>query len=209
LLAGDAAHQMPPFAGQGLCSGVRDAENLAWKLAAITAGARDDLLDTYQPERDPHVREIIAMAIMMGRTVCITDPTAAAQRDEQMLAARASGASDSPLSFPPMLEGVLLTGSPAAGTYFPQFISGVDRVLRLDDVLGLGPWLITRDVSADEPQDLKVVATRAQHLAPFRDRLDAWMDAHQAEAVLVRPDRYVFGTGALGALRDAWRQRLS
>ena len=67
LLAGDAAHQMPPFAGQGLCSGVRDAANLGWKLAAVIKGAAGAaLLDSYQAEREPHVRAIIDMALMMG-----------------------------------------------------------------------------------------------------------------------------------------------
>jgi 3-(3-hydroxy-phenyl)propionate hydroxylase len=54
LLAGDAAHQTPPFAGQGLCSGIRDAANLAWKLGAILReGAPDSLLDSYQPSASP------------------------------------------------------------------------------------------------------------------------------------------------------------
>src|SRR5271169_234064 len=73
LLAGDAAHLTPPFAGQGLCAGMRDAANLAWKLVAVMKGAREALLDTYQTEREAHVRPIIALAMMMGRTVCITE----------------------------------------------------------------------------------------------------------------------------------------
>lgn len=70
LLAGDAAHLTPPFAGQGMNSGIRDAHNLAWKLAAVaarTAGA--GLLQTYEQERYPHVRQMIDLALRMGRVM--------------------------------------------------------------------------------------------------------------------------------------------
>ncbi len=122
LIAGDAAHQMPPFAGQGLCSGLRDAANIAWKLPLVIDGSADAaLLDTYQPEREPNVRGVIAMAMMMGKTVCITDPEAAGARDRQMLAARAAGgAPDGSPAYPPILAGCILAGSPGAGRYFPQ-----------------------------------------------------------------------------------------
>jgi 3-(3-hydroxy-phenyl)propionate hydroxylase len=201
LLAGDAAHQMPPFAGQGLCSGLRDAANLSWKLAAVIGGANEAVLDTYQPEREPHVGAIIDMAIMMGRTVCITDPLAAAERDKHMLAARAAGASsDGAISYPPISEGLVLPGNAGAGGYFPQSLAGGQR---LDDVLGPGAWLISRD-PAGAVSDLHAASLNDAALAPFAEDLAAWLAAHNAEAVLVRPDRYVFGTGAAAHLVDAW-----
>ncbi len=197
LLAGDAAHQMPPFAGQGLCSGLRDATNLAWKLAAIIADDADDaLLDTYQAEREPHVRGIIGLAIMMGRTVCEIDPEAAAARDVQMIAARAAAGGEIRPPSQPLATGCLLPGCTTAGNYFPQALAG-DSPQRLDDVLGPGAWLISRATLA-EPR-----------LAPFRAQLTAWLDERGVEAVLVRPDRYVFGTGDPAALEQAWATRLA
>ncbi len=69
LLAGDAAHQMPPFMGQGMCAGVRDAANLAWKLAAVVRGADSNLLDTYQSEREANVRAFIEKSVSLGRLI--------------------------------------------------------------------------------------------------------------------------------------------
>jgi len=70
FLAGDSAHQTPPFAGQGLNSGMRDAINLAWKFSFITRGvSTEKILDTYSPERVPHVRSTIAHAVDMGRLI--------------------------------------------------------------------------------------------------------------------------------------------
>ena len=89
LLAGDAAHQMPPFAGQGMCSGLRDAANLAWKLDLVLAGrAADALLDTYEAERLPSAQAAIEFSIELGKVICVPDPAEAAARDEAMAAAR-------------------------------------------------------------------------------------------------------------------------
>lgn len=200
LIAGDAAHQTPPFAGQGMCAGVRDAANLAWKLAAVLAGRADDaLLDTYQSEREPNARAYIQLAINMGRVVCALDPEIARMRDAQMLAARAAGLPAMPPAAPPPIAGpAVLTGTPAAGELFPQpVVSRADgAVLRLDDVLGSEPWLITM-AGLGEPR-----------LAPFRDALAAWLEARGVAAVLVRPDRHVFGSGAAEHLSEAWAAAL-
>ncbi|MET0461065.1 MAG: bifunctional 3-(3-hydroxy-phenyl)propionate/3-hydroxycinnamic acid hydroxylase, partial [Ilumatobacteraceae bacterium] len=88
LLAGDAAHQMPPFAGQGMCAGIRDAANLAWKLDLVLDGrAPDALLDTYELERLPSARRAIEISIELGDVICIADAGAAAARDEAMAGA--------------------------------------------------------------------------------------------------------------------------
>lgn len=193
LLAGDAAHQMPPFAGQGMCSGLRDAANLAWKLAAVVRSAAPDaLLDSYQPEREPNLRGIIDMAIMMGRMVCTTSKWSAFKRDMKFRIGRALGRlPDGPLAYPPISAGAILAGSPAAGSYFPQVVT-VEGT-RIDEILGTGHWLISRaDLSGSR-------------LAPFAEQLHRWLDRFGAEAVLVRPDHFVFGTGTVAELEAGWR----
>ena len=88
VIAGDAAHLMPPFAGQGMCSGIRDCANLAWKLDLVLSGrAGDALLDTYTSERSAHIQNAIGMSVELGNVICLTDPAAVAARDEVMLKA--------------------------------------------------------------------------------------------------------------------------
>src|SRR5690606_4777210 len=82
FIAGDAAHQTPPFLGQGLCAGARDAANLAWTLAlSLRTPERSAILDTYGPERMPHAREFVGLAVRMGRIIPVVDPQAAVERD--------------------------------------------------------------------------------------------------------------------------------
>lgn len=190
LLAGDAAHQTPPFAGQGMCAGLRDAANLAWKLAArVNGGAPDGLLDSYQVEREPHVRATIAMAIMMGRTVCIISKWGAFLRDMKFRLARALGKlPDGPPAYPPITRGAIMADSPGAGAYFPQIVTRDGA--RLDDMLGHDASLIER--------------ARLAELGPFADGVLNWLDAAGTDAVLVRPDRVVFGSGEPDALRTSW-----
>jgi 3-(3-hydroxy-phenyl)propionate hydroxylase len=211
LIAGDAAHQTPPFAGQGMCSGIRDAVNLAWKLAAvISGGAGEALVDSYQLEREPHVRAAIELAIGMGRVVCTSDPQAAAARDARMLAQREGGVPVlPPITAASFAAGCILAGAPGAGSLFPQPIhgEGPGRV-RMDDVLGAGPWLIARSSAAVWNATVEVFVLTADYLAPFRSALTAWLDSHDAEAVLIRPDRYVFGAGPAATLLAAWSKAL-
>lgn len=213
FIAGDAAHQTPPFAGQGMCAGVRDAANLAWKLSAVLAGDADEaLLDTYQVEREPHARAVIELAIGMGRVVCTLDPDAAAARDAHMLALREAGMSPLPPTAPPPLaDGCIVAGSPGAGLPLPQPIAETagGRPRRMDDELPDDAWLISRTPLQTPLVGARFIDLDAEVLAPFRPALAAWLEARGAEAVLVRPDRYVFGTGTPASLAMAWSKSLT
>jgi 3-(3-hydroxy-phenyl)propionate hydroxylase len=210
ILAGDAAHQTPPFAGQGMCSGVRDAVNLAWKLAHVLRGeANESLHDTYQTEREPHVRAFTEAAIAMGRVVCTADPQAAAQRDAGMLAMRAAGQQPVPPPDPQLGPGAFMPNAPRAATIFPQDNVGGTY---LDDVLGRGAWLIARNAAdiagLKSPLLARIESLDGATLKPFATKLGALLDAYDTAAVLVRPDRYTFGTGSARELANAYAAAL-
>ena len=155
------------------------------------------------------MRTYIELAIGMGRVVCTLDPQIAAQRDAGMLAQRAAGAAPLPPATPAPLAGDgVMAGAAGAGALFPQPVSGSpEQRLRLDEVLGEGPWLIARDPAASD-HGLPTFGLGEPRLDPFRADLARWLDAHKVDAVLIRPDRYVFGAGEPTALADAYRQAL-
>jgi len=148
FLMGDAAHQMPPFLGQGLCAGVRDAANLAWKLEAVEKqGCDPALLESYGEERKPHVRRIVAHAKEFGLIIGELDMAAARERDQRLGQALAAGTAETVRQkFIPGLQCGLIAkgGSPeerrGAGDVFVQpwvELAGRGRLrLRLDDVIG-------------------------------------------------------------------------
>lgn len=190
LLAGDAAHQTPPFLGQGLCAGMRDAANLAWKLAFAMRDGCDTLLATYGPERYPHAREFIDLAVRMGKILQITDPAQAAERDARLLAEGLS------FQFPrPTLGAGAHHGPAPAGTVFIQPLLPDGRWF--DDVAGQRFALVA---PPEWPAALDAAAQRRLRDLPislitdYGDQTAAWLHSHDCAAALVRPDRYVFET---------------
>ncbi|WP_374943411.1 bifunctional 3-(3-hydroxy-phenyl)propionate/3-hydroxycinnamic acid hydroxylase [Sphingomonas sp.] len=214
LIAGDAAHVMPPFMGQGMCSGMRDAWNLAWKLGLILDGKADDrLLDTYQPERLPHVGQITDMSIYLGKMICLPDAEAAAARDAEFL----GGTAEPPPPFPSMVDGLLRrdrdgTVVVGAGLLSPHVdVLREGRRARLDQVTGGGFVVITRGFDAEAVLESEAADTLAAFGAQFvtlgdgengvRDldgRLDDFLTAQGWAAMIVRPDYYVYGGVAAG-----------
>ena len=198
FLAGDAAHLMPPFAGQGMCSGIRDAANLAWKLDLVLDGrAADALLDTYDEERRPDANAAVAFSIELGKVICIADPAEAAARDEGMAAGYDGSVSDAPPR-PGIESGLVAAGSPHAGVLFPQ--GHVDGRL-FDDVHGAGWRLVTDDPgSAGLDSDLLewfgAIDGTVVDVSHSSDDLVAWFASHSARWALQRPDFHLFGTAA-------------
>ena len=202
FLAGDAAHMQPPFLGQGLCQGVRDAANLAWKLAAVLQGhvkgaAAERLLNSYGAERGAHVRELTSRIKGVGAVICERDATKAQARDENMLAACGGVVKDTPRQdvIPPLNCG-LLHSSPGAGSLFPQ-PRLVDGVL-MDDLCGHG-WRLVHDgwLSAQVlGPGFDVIDITQGATAETEGVVALWLRRHACHAALLRPDHCVFGTAA-------------
>jgi 2-polyprenyl-6-methoxyphenol hydroxylase-like FAD-dependent oxidoreductase len=204
LLAGDAAHQTPPFAGQGLCSGLRDAANLAWKLDLVLGGVSPDaLLDAYGPERAPNMEAVIELAIDMGRMVCACDPEEVKARDEMFLGVYDASVTDIP-PFPGVNAGIVLQGSPKAGELFLQADVERDGVRsRFDDAVGAGWRLVTNGPVALDPELAEwfagiggavVAVGGSAELADADGAYGTWFTEHAVAAALQRPDFVVFGT---------------
>lgn len=207
LLAGDAAHLTPPFAGQGMCAGFRDVANLSWKLEAVLTGrASDDLLDTYHVERIPHVEYWINFAVGLGNVICISDPQVAAERDRNMLAARKDPSLAPPPPPPPHLgEGVTGVHEKSGFAAIQGFVTANGQTGRFDDVMGNGWQVITATPRlADSLSDANAAWAKANGMrvltigSDFADdngTYAAWLETLGAEAAIIRPDAYLYDAG--------------
>ena len=209
LLAGDSAHLMPPFAGQGMCSGLRDAVALAWRLELILDGHADDrILDSYGPERAEHVRHFIGASIALGEVICLPDPVAAAERDTAMLADLAAGLQQPPRPLPRLGPGLHRDDTGGGLLSLQAEVDGGARRGLFDDVVGPGGVLLLADAELRgrlRPQDhglladlgWPVVALAAEPgdggVVDTTGAYTAWLDELSAVAVLVRPDLYLYG----------------
>jgi 3-(3-hydroxy-phenyl)propionate hydroxylase len=207
FLAGDAAHQTPPFLGQGLCHGLRDVQNLVGKVAAVQAGGPGEpLLDSYEAERRPHVERIIGMAVAAGREICVLDPAEAHERDARMRrAARSGELPRTTFQGMPPLTGGLFADTPGAGELFPQpaVFDREERLGMFDDVLPPRVVVVAR---GDAVSEIRAVADRSGvplvavddpgtgHLVIRDELVGDWFTRHGARFAVVRPDRYVHGT---------------
>ena len=209
---------MPPFMGQGMCAGLRDDWNLAWKLNLVLDGKADDsLLDTYQLERRPHVSDVIDLSMSLGKVICIPDTQKAAERDEAFF----SGTAPPPPAFPCLTDGILRRGADGAvqapaGLLSPHgSVQTAGALGRFDDVVGLGFLLVSRNRDLDsalgadqrafldslDARRIVIAASGAAAETGVAIDLDGkfmpFMEQHGIQTMLVRPDFYVYGAVSL------------
>ncbi len=208
LLAGDAAHLTPPFAGQGLCAGLRDVAALSWRLHLVLRGnSPESLLDTYPSERLPHVRVFTEFSIMLGGVICVLDAAAAASRDAFLLGPGAAAEDRYP---EPRLtaSSALRAEDPHAGELSLQArVRGSRAEGRFDDIVGRGFVLLGLDhdpgaeLSRDQHRFLERIGAQTVSVGEPADLIDLdgayrrWFATLGHRAVLIRPDFYVFGAG--------------
>ncbi|AEB44873.1 bifunctional 3-(3-hydroxy-phenyl)propionate/3-hydroxycinnamic acid hydroxylase [Micromonospora maris] len=228
FLLGDAAHQMPPFLGQGLCSGLRDATNLTWKLALVLGRDADPaLLDTYEVERRGHTAAMADTSVRLGRVFLARSRPAAWLRDTALRAVQTVPRvrrfvrrfEFKPL---PAYDRGLFAGGRrhgAVGTMFPQprvTVAGSTDPVLLDEVLGAGFALLGTAVPAGgsgwpgvpvrtvvvHPAGTGPAATCAEpddgqvHVVDVDGVIVAWLRRHRCDAVVLRPDRFVYALGS-------------
>jgi 3-(3-hydroxy-phenyl)propionate hydroxylase len=212
FLLGDAAHCMPPWIGQGMASGVRDAHNLCWKLAAVIAGeATPALLDSYEPERKPHVRAMTDKAVFFGKVITERNPARCLARNVAFTAAmrvpRVGSYFRDADWFPDIddVHGFVDRASrrehAIVGRRIPQPLvtkSGNRAPVLLDDALGTGWAIVSRTQREPAAWDgLARVHVLGRDVTTDGELLEDFLGA--ADAVVVRPDKTVFTAAAAGA----------
>lgn len=200
FLLGDAAHLTPPFIGQGLGAGLRDAMNLAWKLAGVLD---DDLsptvLDTYEQERKPHARSMIRLALGVGWAMTTGGRFGDAIR--RTIAPRLH-------LVPGMRSRIVGSKTPAlrrsslvlksrrprqlAGTLCPNPVLASER---LDRVLGGGFGLITAECLTTQQRERVRQRGAVDVIVETNSELGRWLRRAGATAAVIRPDRTVMRAG--------------
>ena len=218
FLAGDAAHQMPPFLAQGLCSGFRDAHNLAWKLDLVLKGlAPDKFLDAYEAERGPNARATIVESMRVGQHVNERDPEKVRKRDEQLVALQAqkdaARGQKQLIAFrvPGFQAGfVAKNGARGAGDALVQGeVRRNGQRGRFDDIAGYGFMIVARGgdpavaLSQQDRNYWQSLGGRFVQLADKENGADTivdtggqygrLMDEYGCDVIVKRPDYYIFG----------------
>jgi 3-(3-hydroxy-phenyl)propionate hydroxylase len=201
FLLGDAAHLTPPFVGQGMGAGVRDAMNLAWKLAGVINGTlAPATLDTYEHERKPHARKMIDLALIVGRAMTAGGEIGnVLRRSIVPQIHRLPGLRDRVIDSrtPPLHRSALVHRSRLpgrlGGTLCPNAVDSAGR--RLDDLLGDGFAIVTTHTPVAADVKLAEQYGAAVHLAVPGSELAAWLRNGHAGAAIIRPDRTVLRAG--------------
>jgi hypothetical protein len=212
FLAGDAAHLMPPFLAQGMCSGFRDAYNIAWKLELVTKGlAGEDILKSYEAERSPNAKATIIESARVGQNVVERDLEKARVRDAQLAVMQAqlekAKGQKALIAFrvPGFTEGLIAKNAKGAGDVFPQGkVRNHTKEGPFDDIAGRGFLVVSRSgdaFAALSGEDRAFWNSVGGGFARFggdgvtdlEGRYTRLMDEYDCDVIVKRPDYYIFG----------------
>ncbi|TDD35998.1 bifunctional 3-(3-hydroxy-phenyl)propionate/3-hydroxycinnamic acid hydroxylase [Actinomadura sp. KC06] len=228
FLAGDAAHLMPPWAGAGMQTGMRDVHNLGWKLARVLKGELDESwLDTYEAERRPNAEFFTGLAVQLGRVIK-QEATPAEIEEMNRVPEDTVTPFEPPLIAPPVLDAGWIRGpvgdAAIVGRMVPQPVAGdtTGRMARLDDLLGDGFVLLGADadpatlLAPDEKAEWDALGARyiairpkssytqgPDELVDLDEVLLPWLARYGVRAVAVRPDRFVAAADVSGLAAPA------
>ena len=220
FLAGDAAHMMPPFAGQGMNGGMKDAANLSWKLAAVLGGqASAEILDTYEVERAANVRAMVNTSRRLGAVIMPTRRSVAAARDAAFACLNMSGAFRAFIRRggvlpPPHISQSALTArgkDGLIGQMMPQpDVLSAERRAPLDHCLSCHQWMAlgvgVDPASMVSKGDLSILDALGARFVCLNGKAESdwtvsllcddrgfadWAKRHRVSAILVRPDRFI------------------
>jgi hypothetical protein len=212
FLAGDAAHQMPPFLGQGMCSGIKDAKNLSWKIVNACRTQNEttnQLLDSYYVERAPQVKKIIKLAAILGGFIQYSNPLLSPFRNGLLKVFNILPSKPIDELINKHLYGIDIDNfsrfkHPLVGKRIPQPIVNIkEGQVYFDRMCGFNWVVLFRS------QD-KMVLNESSELLKFvslvkdkpkssneiqSDFFDQWMSAQKLDFVIIRPDKFIFNVG--------------
>ena len=202
FLIGDAAHQAPPFMGEGMMSGYRDAANLSWKIAlTIKNQLNEDLLDSYEIERKPHSEFVVRNSAGIGE---LMDAYARFENPSEVpeeLVQRGYGSFILPDLNKGFFYGGIADSSMGAGQIFPQPVEYIDNAIieRMDKIFGNGFSLVSMDkidLSLEEENFLKELECNLVILEDIFVANNPWLKSFMqlGDVFVIRPDRYVYGS---------------
>ena len=189
MIAGDAAHLMPPFLGQGMCTGIRDAANLAWKLVAtLKWGAPDGVLDSYEMERRDHARIYIETAVSVGEMMNSAETVEALTH-----AVRPDGSAQMQSINRGLERAIGPAGDSFAGMRMPQPVLADGQ--RLSDAMK-GRFAIIGHGAALQAATLPSQQVALAVNADDHDAVAQMLRSLGVGSLIVRPDFYCFGAQA-------------
>jgi 3-(3-hydroxy-phenyl)propionate hydroxylase len=183
FLVGDAAHLTPPFMGQGMCAGIRDASNLAWKISiCCKKGHNENLLNSYQSERSSNVRDYINTAMKMGELL----NSIGGSEVSDTVFVQPDGTIKMDTIKPQLGKGLGECGDINRGKIFPYLKSNFGK--DIDTIFSCDPILIT-----NKKINKKGLRIKSYDCSDIPE-IEIILKKFKTNTLIIRPDRFILAS---------------